>query len=86
MTTVLCPLLTVYMVILLARAILSWFPVHSGSPLASINRLLIDITEPVIAPVRRVLPPAGFLDLSFLVVFIVLGIVHTAICGGGLFL
>jgi YggT family protein len=85
-TTILCPLLTIYMVILIARAILSWFPVGSGSSLASINRLLLDVTEPVIAPVRRVLPPAGFLDLSFLVVFIVLGIVRGAICGGGILL
>jgi YggT family protein len=74
------------MVILIARAILSWFPTHSDSGLASINRVLIDITEPVIAPVRRVIPPAGFLDLSFLIVFIVLGILHGIICGGSLFL
>jgi YggT family protein len=74
------------MVILIARAIFSWFPVNSGSPLASINRVLLDITEPVIAPVRRVIPPAGFLDVSFLVVFFGLAIIRTIICGGALFI
>jgi YggT family protein len=85
-TTILCPLITIYMVILIARAILSWFPVKPSSPIASVNRVLLDITEPVIAPVRRVIPPAGFLDVSFLVVFIGLAIIRTLICGGGLFI
>ncbi len=82
MKTVLCPLLTIYLVILVARAILSWFPVHSNSPLASINRILLDITEPIMAPVRRVIPPAGMIDVSYMVVFFVLIILRTIICGG----
>ena len=82
MKTVLCPLLTIYLVILVARAILSWFPVHSNSPLASINRILLDITEPIMAPVRRIIPPAGMIDVSYMVVFFVLIILRTIICGG----
>jgi YggT family protein len=63
-------LLTVYIVILAARAVLSWFPPSSsGSGLATINRLLMDLTEPVLAPIRRVVPPAGMFDLSFMVLF-----------------
>jgi YggT family protein len=79
---ILCPLLTIYLVILIARAILSWFPVNPNSPIASINRILLDITEPIMAPVRRVIPPAGMFDMSFLVVFLVLLVLRSILCGG----
>ncbi len=44
----------------------------------------MQLTEPVLAPVRRVIPPAGMFDISFLVVLIVIEIIHGIICGGGL--
>jgi len=72
----LCALLTVYLVVMVVRAVLSWFPVRSGSPLTSVSAILHDITEPVLAPVRRVIPPAGMFDLSFIVVFFVLVILR----------
>ena len=65
-------ILTVYLIILAGRAVLSWFPVQEGTFLASLSRLLIDLTEPVLRPVRRVIPPAGMLDTSFIVVFFVI--------------
>ena len=43
--------------------------------------IAIEITEPVLAPLRRVIPPAGMFDLSFMILFIVLVIVRSAICG-----
>jgi len=43
--------------------------------MARISGLLTTITEPVLAPVRRVLPRAGMLDLSFIVVLLTLEIV-----------
>jgi YggT family protein len=59
---------------LFPRALLSWFPVSPGTPLAAISHVLYRLTEPVLGPVRRVLPPlrAGSMgiDLSFLVVFL----------------
>ena len=69
MSEVLRFLLVVYLVVLVGRAVLSWFPVRSGTFLAGLNSLLFDLTEPVLRPVRRVIPPAGMLDLSFMVVF-----------------
>jgi YggT family protein len=72
-------LLLLYLVILGARAVLSWFPVSSGSPLEGINRILFDLTEPVLRPVRKVVPPAGMFDLSFMLVFFVLVIVYQSI-------
>jgi len=60
--------------VLFPRAILSWFPAAPGSTLASINSVLYRLTEPVLAPVRRLLPPmragAMAIDLSFIIVFL----------------
>ena len=60
--------------ILFPRALLSWFPAAPGSMLASVNSVLYRLTEPVLGPVRRLLPPvrAGGIgiDLSFIVVFL----------------
>jgi YggT family protein len=74
-------LLTVYLVILAGRALLSWFPLQPGTFLSSLSSLLIDLTEPVLRPVRRVIPPAGMLDTSFIVVFFVLVIARAAVAG-----
>jgi YggT family protein len=65
-------ILYAYLVILGGRAILSWFPLRQGTFMASLYALLIDLTEPVLRPVRRVIPPAGMLDTSFMVVFFAL--------------
>jgi YggT family protein len=60
--------------VLFPRALLSWFPASPGSTLASVNHVLYRLTEPVLGPVRRLLPPvqAGGMgiDLSFIIVFI----------------
>ena len=80
MKTVLCPLLEVYILVLFARAILSWFPIRPGTPFATLYRVLLDLTEPVLAPLRRIIPPAGMFDLSFLVLIIGLGVLQQAIC------
>lgn len=76
-----CKLLTIYMVILAARAVLSWFPMSPGSALAPIARILIDVTEPVLGRLRQVIPQAGVIDLSFLVAFFGLSILRNIICG-----
>ena len=82
--TILCRLLDAYMIVLFARIILSWFPVEPGSGLASVYGFLYSITEPVLAPIRRVIPPMGMggmgLDLSPLVVFFGISILRGAIC------
>jgi YggT family protein len=79
--TVLCALVTAYMVVLVIRAVMSWFPVRPGTPWATLYRVVLDLTEPVLAPLRRVIPPAGMFDLSFLVLFLALGIVRSAVLG-----
>jgi YggT family protein len=74
-------LLTVYLLILAGRAVLSWFPVRSGTFLAGLNSLLFDLTEPVLRPVRRVIPPAGMFDTSFIVVFFAIVILRSVFAG-----
>ena len=80
MNQVLCALLTVYWLIVLARVLLSWFPIRPGTPIASVYVLLRDLTEPVLAPLRRVIPPVGMLDMSSLVLIIGLAILRGIVC------
>ena len=75
-------ILTLYLIILVGRAVLSWFPVQPGTFLASLNALLLDLTEPVLRPVRRIIPPAGMLDTSFIVVFFALVIARSVVAAG----
>ena len=60
-------ILTVYMYILIARAILSWVNPDPYNPIVS---FLYRVTEPVLYRVRRVLPDMGGLDLSPLLVLL----------------
>lgn len=72
-----------YVVVIFARIILSWFPVTPGTALASVSGFVYSITEPVLGPVRRVLPPlslgnVGF-DLSPIIVLIGLQVLASVI-------
>ena len=69
MQTFLLAFLQIFLYVLLARALLSWFPLRPGTALATVRGGLVTVTEPVLAPVRRVIPRAGMFDLSFIVVF-----------------
>jgi YggT family protein len=60
----------IYLIILVLRAVFSWFPAGSSSWLPKANHWLYVLTEPVIAPLRKLIPPVGMLDVSFLVVFV----------------
>jgi YggT family protein len=80
--SVLVAVVTIYLVILGGRAVLSWFPVRGGTFLASLNNLLFELTEPVLRPVRKVIPPAGMFDLSFMVVFFALFILRSVLAAG----
>jgi YggT family protein len=64
-----------YVIVLIGRALLSWLPARPGTLLFRVVRALDAITEPVLRPIRRILPPirAGGMgiDLSIIVVVIV---------------
>ena len=81
----LCLALTVYWLVLLARVIVSWIelagvrPPVTG-PLRTLFELLFDVTEPVLRPIRRIVPPAGPLDLSVIVAFVIIFVLQNALC------
>ncbi len=59
----------VYTAVLLVYAMVSWFPdLRRGRWVYYLSALV----EPVLAPVRRIIPPLGGLDIAFLVVLLVL--------------
>jgi YggT family protein len=59
-------------VAIVLRAILSWFPIDPRNPVAA---FLHDITEPILAPIRQMMPRLGMLDLSPLVAIILIQLV-----------
>ncbi len=75
--------LQVFLFALLGRIVLSWFPPSGPGALETIRMLLFRITEPVLAPIRNLLPPVRIgamgLDLSPLIVFLVLEILMAAL-------
>ena len=81
-----CYLLQLYVVCLIVRAVLSWFPSSRSGFMATVNEFLFAITEPLLGPLRRVIPPLGGLDLSFLVLIIGVQVLAGALCSGGGFL
>ena len=62
-------LLNVLWLAILVRVILSWFPVDPSNP---IIRIVWEITEPILAPFRRVIPKIGMFDLSPIAAFLVI--------------
>jgi YggT family protein len=73
-------LIGVYLVVLLVRALSSWFPPPAqGSPILVVLQIVHDLTEPLLAPMRRIIPPAGMFDLSFTVLFFILLILFQVI-------
>ena len=57
--------------LVLGRVFLSWFDPAGRT---RVGAFVVAATEPILAPIRRVLPPTGMLDLSPLVVLIVLSV------------
>jgi len=62
-------ILYVYRFILIARAVVSWLPVDPRHPAVL---FLHRVTEPLLAPIRRIIPPLGMIDISIIVLFILL--------------
>ncbi len=65
-------LIQIYSLIILARVLMSWINVDPNSQL---GRVIFDLTEPVLAPVRNLMPPAAGLDFSPIIVMVLLQII-----------
>ena len=81
--TVVCITLQAYGIILFVRVILSWIPAPPD-PVRPIAKAVRAVTDPILVPLRGVIPPlqmgAMALDLSILVVFILLWILQGLLC------
>lgn len=79
-------LLSFYRWVLIARILLSWIP--SLDWYKQPFKFLNDITEPVLAPFRMIIPPLGGLDVSPILLFFLLnwiiGVLSAMAAGGGL--
>jgi len=59
--TFLSLLLQILLMGIFVRVLLTWLPIDQNNPIV---RVLFDVTEPVLAPFRRVIPKIGMFDLS----------------------
>lgn len=69
---------------IVVRAIISWFNINPYHPLVV---FLDRVTEPILAPIRRIIPPIGMMDISPLVALILLQVIRQvllALIAGGL--
>ncbi len=70
--TTLANLIQLYIFVLLARILMTWIP--NLDPTNPIVQLLLQVTEPVLEPARRLIPNIGMIDISPIVVFFALQI------------
>ena len=64
-------ILQLYSYVLLARALVSWIP--NLDPYHPAVRFLYDVTEPVLEPIRKLVPPlGGMIDISMIIAFFAL--------------
>ena len=68
MGQLICRLLDLYVIVIIARIILSWFPMQPGGLGAQLFSFVYTITEPVLGPLRRMIPSIGMLDISPIIV------------------
>ena len=68
--------LTIYAWLIVARMLLSWVQLHPGGTAYKVNKVLVDVTEPYLAPFRRLIPMvrmgATGMDFSPVVALLVL--------------
>ena len=64
---------------ILARVLMSWIKVGPGSPFVPFLRLIYAITEPILGPIRRVLPKTGMFDFSPIVALLLLDLIRRMI-------
>jgi YggT family protein len=80
---VLCSLINLYLLAVLGFVILSWFPLQPGGVPYRIFGYLRAVVDPVLAPLRRILPRLGPFDFSPIVLIFGIGIVARLVgCGG----
>lgn len=81
---VVCLVLRMYTIVVFARVVLEWVPVGDEHPVGKVRHALRLVTQPVLAPLRALIPPvrmgAVAVDLSPLVLILGLNLLAQVIC------
>lgn len=81
---IICTALQIYWIVVIGRIILEWIPVSYDHPVARIRSVLRSATEPVLAPLRAMLPPVRMggmgLDLSPIILLVGLSVLTGVVC------
>ena len=75
---ILLTFLRIMMFLIIGRAIFSWFDPRGTTPVA---RFLYEVTEPIIAPIRSIMPRTGFIDLSPMVAILLIILLQSMLAG-----
>jgi len=80
----LCAALQIYWIVVVARIVMEWIPVSYDHPLARLRSGLRSATEPVLGPLRAILPPLRMgglgLDLSPIILLVGLSLLAGVVC------
>ena len=71
-------LISIYILLIIIRIVFSWGMVSYTN---RVMRFLVDATEPLLGPLRRIIPPLGWIDISPIVAFLILWLFQAAIQG-----
>jgi len=71
-------LLSIYLILIIARVVFSWGQISYRN---RVMRFLINATEPLLGPLRRMLPPLGWIDISPFVAGLIIIFVRAAVAG-----
>ena len=74
MFQLLANVIEIYTFVLLIRILMSWIP--NLDPSNQIVQMIVQVTDPVLEPARRLIPPIGMIDISPIVVFIAFGVIQ----------
>ena len=79
-----CLLLRAFAIVVFARVILEWIPVSDDHPVGRVRRWLRAVTQPVLAPIRALIPPLRMgsvaVDLSPVILILLLNLLAAFIC------
>lgn len=71
-------LATALQLLILARVLMSWVSPH---PKSAAGRFLVEVTEPILWPFQRILPPLGGFDLSPILALLTIQLLQTLLLG-----
>jgi len=72
-------LTTILNVALIGRVLMSWINVEPTSPIYPVTAILYQVTEPVLVPIRRILPKFGMMDFSPMVALLIINLVSSVL-------